>query len=187
MTTSSEGAGLLQSKAMTTVADGRYELIKEVGEGAYGRVLLSREVEETELSDETVIGEVAWKTIKTEALNGNHKSQKWYIEAQKDEKYIADRLVKAQNAQGNLEPLKPERFNMDVAIKVVNKDQIQKYNKIQSVFREKDLLYDLEHHFIIKLFDTSMVSLTLLIFITCRTLQTYTSFSKCVRMEICLH
>ena len=66
---------------MTTVADGRYELIKEVGEGAYGRVLLSREVEETELSDETVIGEVTWKTIKTEAINGNHKSQKWYIEA----------------------------------------------------------------------------------------------------------
>ena len=34
---------------------------------------------------------------------------------------------------------------MEVAIKVVSKDQIQKYNKIQSVFREKDLLYDLEH------------------------------------------
>ena len=49
---------------MTTVADGRYELIKEVGEGAYGRVLLSREVEETELSDDTMIGEVTWKTIK---------------------------------------------------------------------------------------------------------------------------
>ena len=49
---------------MTTVADGRYELIKEVGEGAYGRVLLCREVEETELSDDTMIGEVTWKTIK---------------------------------------------------------------------------------------------------------------------------
>ena len=41
---------------MKTIADGRYELIREVGEGAYGRVLLSREIEQTELSDETMIG-----------------------------------------------------------------------------------------------------------------------------------
>ena len=104
-TTSSKGSGLELSQPIKTVADGRYELIKEVGEGAYGRVLLSREINETELSDETVIGESTWKTIKLEAMKGNYKTQKWYIEAEKDEKYIADRLVKAQKEQNNQEPL----------------------------------------------------------------------------------
>ena len=38
-------------------------------------------------------------------MNGNYKAQKWYIEAEKDEKYVADRLIKAQKEQNNLEPL----------------------------------------------------------------------------------
>ena len=63
------------------MANGRYELIKEVGEGAYGRVLLSREIEETELSDETLIGEIPWKKIKSKAMSGNYKTQQWYLEA----------------------------------------------------------------------------------------------------------
>ena len=63
------------------MANGRYELIKEVGEGAYGRVLLSREIEETELSDETLIGEMPWKKIKSKAMSGNYKTQQWYLEA----------------------------------------------------------------------------------------------------------
>ena len=63
------------------MANGRYELIKEVGEGAYGRVLLSREIEETELSDETLIGEMPWKQIKSKAMSGNYKTQQWYLEA----------------------------------------------------------------------------------------------------------
>ena len=48
---------------------------------------------------------------------------------------------------------------MDVAIKEVSKDHIQKLGKITNVFREKDILYQLEHQFIIKLFDTYMVSI----------------------------
>ena len=59
---------------MRTIADGRYELIREVGEGAYGRVLLSREIEPIELSDEFMIGELAWKDVKSEALQGNYKT-----------------------------------------------------------------------------------------------------------------
>ena len=73
-TKSSGGSGLQQSKQMKTIADGRYELIREVGEGAYGRVLLSREIEPIELSDDTMIGEVAWKNVKSEALQGNFKT-----------------------------------------------------------------------------------------------------------------
>jgi serine/threonine protein kinase len=43
-----------------------------------------------------------------------------------------------------------------VAIKIVSKDLITKLGKTRSVFREKDLLTELQHHFIIKLIAVSM-------------------------------
>ena len=43
-----------------------------------------------------------------------------------------------------------------VAIKLVSKDQITKLGKTRHVFREKELLAELEHQFIIKLIATTM-------------------------------
>jgi len=43
-----------------------------------------------------------------------------------------------------------------VAIKTVSKDQITKLGKTRHVFREKDLLTELDHPFIIKLMGTTM-------------------------------
>jgi len=43
-----------------------------------------------------------------------------------------------------------------VAIKTVSKDQITKLGKTRHVFREKDLLHELDHQFIIKLLATTM-------------------------------
>ena len=43
-----------------------------------------------------------------------------------------------------------------MAIKTVSKDQITKLGKTRHVFREKDLLTELDHPFIIKLMGTTM-------------------------------
>ena len=43
-----------------------------------------------------------------------------------------------------------------VAIKIVSKDLITKLGKTRSVFREKDLLTELQHHFIIRLIAVAM-------------------------------
>ena len=51
------------------------------------------------------------------------------------------------------------RFKSDgkvVAIKTVSKDQITKLGKTRHVFREKDLLAELNHPFIIQLLGTTM-------------------------------
>jgi len=51
------------------------------------------------------------------------------------------------------------RFKSDgkvVAIKTVSKDQITKLGKTRHVFREKELLAELDHPFIIKLMGTTM-------------------------------
>ena len=44
-----------------------------------------------------------------------------------------------------------------VAIKSVNKDQIEKLGKQRHIFREKDLLNEMNHPFIIKLIATTLV------------------------------
>jgi serine/threonine protein kinase len=47
-----------------------------------------------------------------------------------------------------------------VAIKSVNKDQIEKLGKQRHIFREKDLLNEMNHPFIIKLIATTLVRLS---------------------------
>jgi serine/threonine protein kinase len=43
-----------------------------------------------------------------------------------------------------------------VAVKIVNKELIQKLGKTRSIFRERDLLNELQHPFIIKLIAVTM-------------------------------
>ena len=58
--------------------------------------------------------------------------------------------------------LKPQQpFHLEVAIKVANKDFIIKYDKTKSAFRERDILFELDHPFIINLIDTDMVRINL--------------------------
>ena len=38
-----EKPGLILSSNVKTIAEGRYEIIKELGSGAYGRVMLGKE------------------------------------------------------------------------------------------------------------------------------------------------
>lgn len=45
-----------------------------------------------------------------------------------------------------------------VAIKIVNKDTILRYDKRRHVFREKNILTSLDHPYIIKLVGTAQVS-----------------------------
>ena len=46
----------------------------------------------------------------------------------------------------------------EVAIKIVEQSQMHKYNKQKAIFREKNLLNDLSHPYIIQLYSTKLVS-----------------------------
>ena len=71
-----------------------------------------------------------------------------------------------------------------VAVKIVNKELIQKLGKTRSIFRERDLLNELQHPFIIKLIAVTMDDENLyFVFENCETgdladlIQTRKSFS----------
>ena len=78
-----EKPGLILSSNVKTIAEGRYEIIKELGSGAYGRVMLGKETEITELSDDTAIGNSVWRELKSEIMQEDYKSQIWYTETEK--------------------------------------------------------------------------------------------------------
>ena len=63
-----------------------------------------------------------------------------------------------KGAYGKVNLCKDKKTDELVAIKSVSKDYVAKLGKIKHVFREKDLLSELIHPFIIKLKDTRMVS-----------------------------
>ena len=45
--------------------------------------MLGKETEITELSDDTVIGDSAWRELKSEIMQEDYKSQIWYTDAEK--------------------------------------------------------------------------------------------------------
>ena len=55
-------------------------------------------------------------------MEGNYRKQEWYMNADKEDKVILQKLIEAQQAQDNMDELEPQKYNLDVAIKVVNKD-----------------------------------------------------------------
>ena len=66
---------------------------------------------------------------------------------------------------------------------MVSKDYVAKLGKIKHVFREKDLLNEMDHPFIIKLKDTRMVRSSKSIIVVCRTLLICTLFLSTAAME----
>lgn len=56
------------------------------------------------LSDETMVQDTPWKVLKQFAMQAHYKKSSWYKSYTKEEQGLVDRLVKAQQAQGdNLE------------------------------------------------------------------------------------
>ena len=66
---------------------------------------------------------------------------------------------------------------------MVSKDYVAKLGKIKHVFREKDLLNEMDHPFIIKLKDTRMVRSSKSIIVVYRTLLICTLFLSTAAME----
>jgi len=75
-----------------------------------------------------------------------------------------------------------------VAIKSVNKDLIIQLDKKRHVYREKTLLQDMSHPFIIRLLTTMIVSnFTITLFLFCnRTMNASTSCLRTARTGLCL-
>ena len=63
--------------------------------------------------------------------------------------------VLGQGAYGKVILSTEKATGMTVAIKEVNKKQIISLGKSRHVFREKDLLFEMQHEFVIKLLGTS--------------------------------
>ena len=70
--------------------------------------------------------------------------------------------VVGQGAYGTVTLSKDKATGEVVAIKSVSKQQIQKLGKERHIFREKNLLNEMDHPFIIKLLGTTMVRRSLL-------------------------
>ena len=63
--------------------------------------------------------------------------------------------VLGQGAFGRVMEATEKQSGRKVAIKEVNKQQIQSLGKTRHIFREKDLLNEMDHQFIIKLIGTT--------------------------------
>ena len=61
-----------------------------------------------------------------------------------------------QGAYGKVILSRHKQTNELVAIKSVSKEQISKLGKTRHIFREKELLNELKHHFVINLIGTTM-------------------------------
>lgn len=72
--------------------------------------------------------------------------------------------IVGEGAYGQVRLAKIKATGDTVAIKSVNRDQITKLGKERHIFREKDLLNEMDHPFIIKLIATTLVSHGLLTF-----------------------
>ena len=68
--------------------------------------------------------------------------------------YEAGRLV-GQGAYGRVLVSKEKSSGRHVAIKEVSKDQIAELGKIRHIFREKELLNEMNHPMVIKLYGTT--------------------------------
>jgi serine/threonine protein kinase len=64
--------------------------------------------------------------------------------------------VVGQGAYGKVILSRHKKTNELVAIKCVSKEQISKLGKTRHIFREKELLNELKHHFVINLIGTTM-------------------------------
>ena len=63
-----------------------------------------------------------------------------------------------EGAYGQVRLAKIKATGDVVAVKQVNREQIEKLGKQRHIFREKDLLNEMDHPFIIKLLATTLVS-----------------------------
>ena len=62
-----------------------------------------------------------------------------------------------EGAYGKVVLARDTKTDRDVAIKILSQEEVAKYGKHRHVFREKDLLFEMDNQFIIKLLCTKMV------------------------------
>lgn len=92
--------------------------------------------------------------------------------------------IVGEGAYGQVRLAKIKATGDNVAIKSVSRDQITKLGKERHIFREKDLLNEMKHPFIIRLIATCLVRVNLVFLFVYRMMTTCTLCSNTVEMVI---
>ena len=64
------------------------------------------------LSDESQIAGTTWAQLKKVAMDGKNEQQSWFVSLNNQEKKLLGALISAQNAQGDMNQLQPQRYSL---------------------------------------------------------------------------